>query len=329
MKNIYFSKNIRFLREARGLKLSDFEQFGIKVGTLSNYELGKTEPKLEIVMFFSKFFRKSIDDLLFSDISFYKKYKEGKLSDEEIMEYKKQKDAQRLEYENLYPTIIPDNCTKKNQNLYPTLDAPHSEQEKMSGVLKSHTLSSLHGQTAQADRTDTPNQMHGQSDAPSSNIFPISSPKEIAVEHIPANGLKDREEAYKPIPFVGEAAVAGFGSADFAIKECDVKDYYVIPKFKDSNIDFMIEIHGESMYPTFKSGDVVACTIIRESTFIQWNRVYLVATAEQGILIKRLKKGITGTTIMLVSDNPDYDPFEVELTSVKGIALVQGLVRLE
>lgn len=153
--------------------------------------------------------------------------------------------------------------------------------------------------------------------------------KEIAVQHIPINMLKSRAEAYKPIPFVGEAAVAGFGSVDFAIKERDVKDYYVIPKFKDSNIDFMIEIHGESMYPTFKSGDVVACTIIRESTFIQWNRVHLIATAEQGILIKRLKKGITGTTIMLVSDNLDYDPFEVELTSVRGIALVQGLVRLE
>lgn len=156
-----------------------------------------------------------------------------------------------------------------------------------------------------------------------------STLKEIAVEHIPINILKGREEAYKPIPFVGEAAVAGFGNADFAIKERDVKDYYVIPKFKDSNIDFMIEIHGESMYPTFKSGDVVACTIIRESTFIQWNRVHLIATAEQGILIKRLKRGTTGTTIMLVSDNLDYDPFEVELTSVRGIALVQGLVRLE
>lgn len=295
MKNIYFSKNIRFLRESKGLKLSDFEQFGIKVGTLSNYELGKTEPKLEILMFFSKFFRKSIDDLLFSDLAFYKKYKEGKLSDEDIMEYKKQKDAQRLEYKNLYPTIVPDNCTSNEQNLYPTLDASLSEQEEKQVL----------------------------------NLIQPTSLKEIAVEHIPINVLKGREEAYKPIPFVGEAAVAGFGNADFAIKERDVKDYYVIPKFKDSNIDFMIEIHGESMYPTFKSGDVVACTIIRESTFIQWNRVHLIATAEQGILIKRLKKGITGTTIMLVSDNPDYDPFEVELTSVRGIALVQGLVRLE
>lgn len=295
MKNIYFSKNIRFLRKERGLKLSDFEQFGIKVGTLSNYELGKTEPKLEVVMFFSKFFRKSIDALLFCDLAFYKKYKDGKLSDEEPMEYEKQKKAQRLEYENLYPTIVPDNCTKKNQNLYPTLDSSMSERKNYQ---------------------------------PSDIMEPALS-KEIAVEYLPTNLLKNKNSAYKTIPFVGEAAIAGFGSIDFAIKERDIKDYYVIPKFKESNIDFMIEIHGESMFPTFKPGDVVACTIIRESNFIQWNRVHLIATAEQGILIKRLKKGTTDSTIMLVSDNPDYDPFEVELPFVKGIALVQGLVRLE
>lgn len=235
-----------------------------------------------------------MDDLLFSDLAFYKKYKDGKLSDEELMEYQKQKEAQRLEYENLYPTIVPDNCTNNTQNLYPTLNPSTSEP-------KNQPL----------------------------NIMESTSLKEIAVEHIPTNILKGKEDAYKPIPFVGEAAVAGFANTDFAIKERDIKDYYVIPKFKESNIDFMIEIHGESMYPTFKSGDVVACTFIRESTFIQWNRVHLIATTEQGILIKRLKKGMTDTTITLVSDNPDYDPFEVELTSIKGIALVQGLVRLE
>ncbi len=209
-----------------------------------------------------------MDDLLFSDLAFYKKYKDGKLSDEELIEYKKQKEAQRLEYENLYPTLNPSTSEPKNTQ---PLD-----------------------------------------------IMESTSLKEIAVEHIPTNILKGKEDAYKPIPFVGEAAVAGFANADFAIKEHDIKDYYVIPKSKESNIDFMIEIHGESMYPTFKSGNVIACT------FIQWNRVHLIATTEQGILIKRLKKGMTDTTITLVSDNPDYDPFEVELTSIKGIALVRA-----
>lgn len=139
----------------------------------------------------------------------------------------------------------------------------------------------------------------------------------------------DEENQQKIIPLVGEQAVAGFGNAAFALEANDVKDYYVVPKFKDRRIDFMIEIHGMSMVPTFYPGDVVACTIIRESCFIQWNRVYLIATEEQGILIKRLKKSTNETAIKLVSDNPDYDPFDVELTDIKGLALVQGIIRLE
>jgi transcriptional regulator with XRE-family HTH domain len=38
-----FSKNLRYLRESRGLKLDEFEFLGIKKGTMSNYELGNTE----------------------------------------------------------------------------------------------------------------------------------------------------------------------------------------------------------------------------------------------------------------------------------------------
>lgn len=64
-----FSKNLRFLREQKGLKLDDFLEIGIKRGTMSNYELGNTEPKLDIIREISKFFRVSIDDLLNIDLS--------------------------------------------------------------------------------------------------------------------------------------------------------------------------------------------------------------------------------------------------------------------
>ena len=59
-----FSKNLRYLRESRGLKLDEFEFLGIKKGTMSNYELGNTEPKLSLLCEISKFFRISIDDFL-------------------------------------------------------------------------------------------------------------------------------------------------------------------------------------------------------------------------------------------------------------------------
>ena len=83
------------------------------------------------------------------------------------------------------------------------------------------------------------------------------------------------------------------------------------------------------MYPKYNSGDVVACTILRESRFIQWNKVHLIGTVEQGILIKRVKKGQDDQHLLLISDNKDYDPFVINIDEVTGMALVVGVIRLE
>lgn len=133
----------------------------------------------------------------------------------------------------------------------------------------------------------------------------------------------------KGFPLVETLAVAGFGSGSFSIAEQDVKDYYVIPKFKNRKIDFMIEVTGSSMYPKYNSGDVVACRIIKESNFIQWNKVHVVATSEQGILIKRLKKSKAKDCLLAVSDNKDYEPFDLPEEEITGIAIVVGVIRLE
>jgi len=97
----------------------------------------------------------------------------------------------------------------------------------------------------------------------------------------------DNQDAY---PLIDLTVAAGFGSVNFGIEKKDVKEYYIIPKFQDLKIDFMIEVTGSSMYPKYASGDVIACTIIRESKFIQWNKVHVIATAEQGLLVKRIRE---------------------------------------
>lgn len=133
----------------------------------------------------------------------------------------------------------------------------------------------------------------------------------------------------KPIPLVTEKAAAGFGNNAFAICKDDVKDYYIIPKFRFSNVDFMIEVSGLSMYPHFKSGDVIACTILRDAKFIQWNRCHVIATRDQGILVKRIMPGKQEGCYLIVSDNKDYPPFELPISEITGIALVVGCVSLE
>lgn len=133
----------------------------------------------------------------------------------------------------------------------------------------------------------------------------------------------------KMVPLVSVKAVGGFGNASFSIAERDIKDYYRIPKFDHKKVDFMIEVEGSSMYPKYNSGDVVACRIIQEDKFIQWNKTHVIATKDQGLLIKRIKESEEKHHLTMVSDNKDYSPFDVPKSEIEGIALVVGVVRLE
>lgn len=133
----------------------------------------------------------------------------------------------------------------------------------------------------------------------------------------------------KGIPLVSVKAVGGFAGKDFSIKEQDIEAYYVIPKFKNLNVDFMIEMVGDSMMPRFFPGDVVACSIIYNSNFIQWNKPHLIATREQGLIVKRLRKSSDQNCILAVSDNKDYDPFDIPKDEITGMARIVGVIHVE
>lgn len=131
----------------------------------------------------------------------------------------------------------------------------------------------------------------------------------------------------KTIPLVSMEAAAGFGNNNFAIKEEDVKGRYIVPDF--NGIDFMITIKGNSMETKYLSGDIVACRILKEKTFIQWNKAYIVGTKEQGILCKRLLESNKENHLKAVSDNKEFPAFDIPLKEITGLALIIGIIRLE
>lgn len=127
-------------------------------------------------------------------------------------------------------------------------------------------------------------------------------------------------EDYKGIPLIPIDAMACFGNGEFQIMNYETSMYRV-PKFEELNTDFMIKVKGSSMYPKYSSGDTVACKKLNLSNiFFQWNKVYVLDT-EQGALIKRIK--------LLVSENPNYEPFELHLSQVYAVAIVIGVIRME
>lgn len=141
--------------------------------------------------------------------------------------------------------------------------------------------------------------------------------------------INSAEKIGKIIPLVSATAVGGHQGSVFEISDRDIKEYYRVPKFDHKQVDFMIEVEGSSMYPKYNSGDVVACRKIHLDSFIQWNKCHVIATRDQGIIIKRIKKGSEPGLLNMVSDNKDYDPFEISLEDIDGIALVVGVIRIE
>ena len=102
---------------------------------------------------------------------------------------------------------------------------------------------------------------------------------------------------------------------------------YVVPAFNGA--DFLIPVKGNSMNPTYLSGDIVACQRVpMAGLFFQWNKPYVLDTA-QGAIIKRIKPGSDKQHVLIVSDNKDYDPFELPCEDIYAVALVIGIIRLE
>lgn len=134
------------------------------------------------------------------------------------------------------------------------------------------------------------------------------------------------ENSNEGIPLIPLSAMAGSFTDESSVMEFEC-EHYVIPAFKGA--DFLIQVKGDSMQPTYYSGDLVACQRIPlNDLFFQWNKTYVLDT-KQGALIKRVRRGSDDDHILIVSDNTDYEPFELSKSQFNNVALVRGLVRLE
>lgn len=151
----------------------------------------------------------------------------------------------------------------------------------------------------------------------------------IELAEKPTNtGIEANNLGNAGIPLIPIDAMAGFGTGAVQVMHYDTSKY-IVPEFSELNVDFMIRVKGSSMVPKYNSGDLVACKkLVITDIFFQWNKVYVLDT-EQGALIKRVKKGSRDNYILLISDNQNYDPFELHLSKIFAVALVVGVIRLE
>lgn len=96
-----------------------------------------------------------------------------------------------------------------------------------------------------------------------------------------------------------------------------------IPEFGDCTD--AVNLHGDSMFPLFKSGQII---ILKEwvESFIDFGNVYLVITKSGNRMVKYLRKGSDAAHVLCVSENPDFDPFEILIDDILKLYIVKGSI---
>ncbi|MCD8030123.1 MAG: hypothetical protein LUF85_04645 [Bacteroides sp.] len=141
---------------------------------------------------------------------------------------------------------------------------------------------------------------------------------QMRIENTPSSSAAE-------IPLFRTEAAAGFGSMDFAVEEKDIEAVYCIKELEGAS--FMLHVRGDSMFPTYSNGDLVAVKRIGATSAIQWGRPHLISTSTHGLLLKRIYD--SGHAIIAMSDNRAYPPLCIEKEEIFGMALVVGSIRFE
>lgn len=131
------------------------------------------------------------------------------------------------------------------------------------------------------------------------------------------------------LPLIPFEAVAGWNDIDVpGVRRDECLQYYV-PEFREAGAEFLVRVSGDSMFPRYASGDILACRRIQEVTFFQWGKVYVIDSL-QGPMVKRIMPSPdTPDHITCLSDNPQYPPFTLPKSEIRSLSIVVGIIRVE
>ena len=138
-----------------------------------------------------------------------------------------------------------------------------------------------------------------------------------------------QEDAGCMLPLIPLDVLAGNPNLDNPGITADDCERYSVPEFTCRGADFLIRVSGDSMSPRYCNGNIIACKIVRNVTFIQWGKPYVIDT-EQGILVKLLFPSKDHDRIVCRSVNSAlYPDFEIPKAEIRSFSLVVGLIALE
>ena len=114
-------------------------------------------------------------------------------------------------------------------------------------------------------------------------------------------------------------AKAGF---DFLSLSSEVNKIPVyVPNFGRDVL--FINVYGDSMYPKYKSGDIIGIKPV-DYVYLVFGHPYVIVFNNDDINIKYVRKGSDDEHVLLVSENANYEPREYPLSIIRAFYAVRG-----
>lgn len=149
--------------------------------------------------------------------------------------------------------------------------------------------------------------------------------KSFRVLTIVTNAQDDERIVHVPVP--AQAGYAGEMTNPTFISNLPT---YTLPDYKYKvGTHRSFDVAGDSMEPTLFEGDKVICSYLEPTLWessIKDNYVYVVVTRGD-VLVKRVTNNLKEQkTLLLISDNTYYDPFDVEIGDIREVWYVRAKI---
>ena len=137
----------------------------------------------------------------------------------------------------------------------------------------------------------------------------------------------DRKVEIQDIPLYDLSATAGL-MAIFNDTIGNPDDYLRVPNLPP--VDGAIYVRGESMTPLLKSGDIIIYKKLALSLdSLLWGQIYLLSFEAGGdffTVVKYIQKADRPDYIRLVSQNSQFEPKDIPLSSIRALAIVKASI---
>lgn len=143
-------------------------------------------------------------------------------------------------------------------------------------------------------------------------------------EHVPSH-LKEKE-----LPILPFSAVAGYLSENNDAGFLEQLETCRVPFFNVRGAEFLIRCEGDSMYPRYINGELLAIKVLHDPTFFQWGKVYVLST-NQGCVVKRLFPDPNDDNNIICHSENDkmYPDYKITKEDILGVAIVVGHIGIE